>query len=210
MTVMPGARYDRFVEQIARVCQDDPGRRAALRRGLGRSPERAYTMHATVAQWLPDRTSTAEEFAHYAVAAMIAAQAREVTRQAGSEPTEGEQLGDGDAVAEDRPARNMQPVKQNLGASLAMAVRRPGAERRALSQDTAEKRLHLLVRQSLPGVHRHLPGVVRHVRTLGVAIDWSQLLYDLSRWEKHHDNVAKHWLQDFYRTLHTATATAKE
>jgi CRISPR system Cascade subunit CasB len=203
MTVAPGGKYDRFVEQIAKVCQDDPGRRAALRRGLGRPPERAYTMHATVAQWLPDRKSLAEEFAHYAVAAMIAAQAREATRQAASELAEGDQLGDDDAGADDQPARATRPARQSLGTSLALAVRRPGPERRALGQDAAEKRLHLLVRQSLPGVHRHLPGVVRHVRTLGVAVDWSQLLNDLSRWEKERDHVAKRWLQDFYRTLHT-------
>lgn len=192
----------RFVQHITQVCERDPGRRAALRRGLGRLPEQAYTMHAIVAPWLPDQPSRAQEYALYTVAAMIAA------NPAGKQPKEP----GGEAVrgpADDQLAEpdGSPDVRQSLGVSLGMAVRRPG---RGMNEDTAEKRLHLLVRQSLPGVHRQLPGVVRHIHTLGVAIGWPQLVVDLSRWSVARDAVAKRWLQDFYRTLHTNPSKESE
>lgn len=185
-------RYDEFVRGMIKACKD-PGQRAALRRGLGRPPEQAYTMHAIVARWLPERPWPATEFAYYGVAAMIAAQARPAER-------ERERL---DEDTGERPADDEWRIRKNLGVSVAWGAIRPDQDRRAVSKDTAEKRLHLLVRQGLPGVHQHLPGLVRHLRQLRVPVDWSQLIDDLSDWTRARDRVAKRWLQDFYRNLPT-------
>lgn len=173
-TQVPRAdKLARFVDHITTTCARDPGRRAALRRGLGRTPEQVWTMHAIVAPWLPERrylaAHRAAERAFYTVAALIAA------------TSEGEQPDD---------------AGQSLGATLAHAVRQ------GMNPDTAEKRLHLLVRQGMDGVHQQLPGLVRYIRSLGVAVDWAELITDLSRWgtTRGRDAVAKQWLQDFYRT----------
>jgi CRISPR type I-E-associated protein CasB/Cse2 len=179
---MSTAQAEQFVEAITKLCRSDPGRRAALRRGLRRRPEQASTMHATVARWLPDNPRPAQERAFYAIAAMLAAQppsARDQTT--GDEPT--------------APAAG--PV--SLGESLARAVRRPG---RGLAEGSAEKRLHLLTRQSLDGLHRQLPGVVHHLRQLDIPIDWATLMDDLTAWPYARDRIAKRWLQNFYTTLH--------
>jgi CRISPR system Cascade subunit CasB len=200
-------QYEPFITAIIKACNQSPGRRAALRRGLGRPPEQAPTMHAMVARWIPVNASPAVEHAYYSVAAMIAAQARQ--RQPDTEDSDDDQLAT--AVAEPAPAGDADPNlaeaarasadPRTLGASLALAVIRPGKGRRPLKADTAQKRLHLLVRQGFPGVHRHLPGVVHRIHTVGVTVDWCQLLHDLRRWDSWRDQVTKRWLQDYYRTL---------
>jgi CRISPR system Cascade subunit CasB len=187
--------YGKFVQHITQVCKRDPGRRAALRRGLGRPPEQAYTMHATIAPWLPNRPNRATEHAYYAVAAMIA-----------DHPSSNGQVAISDGIADSQNGgQSSEPAgetstRQSLGGLLGQAVCLPG---RALKKDTAEKRLHMLVRQNLSGIHRHLPGVVRHVGVLGVPIDWPQLIADLSQWTTDRDRIAKRWLQDFYRAVPT-------
>ena len=60
----PVAKYVRYVEKIDEYCRTDPGRRAQLRRGLRQTPERAVTMHAVVAPWLPDGVDAAKERAY--------------------------------------------------------------------------------------------------------------------------------------------------
>lgn len=185
------ARYDDFVAYIVKLCRA-PGSRAALRRGLGKSPEQAYTMHSMIAWRVPATAFPATERAYYAVAAMIAAQARDAIEESNDAlavPVE-EPSGDGELTPRD-----------SLGVSFARAVARDENDRRAMKYETAEKRLHLLVRQSLPGLHRHLPGFVRHLRGLDVPVDWAQLIDDLSWWDRSRDRIAKRWLQDFYRTV---------
>ncbi|EFC82262.1 type I-E CRISPR-associated protein Cse2/CasB [Parafrankia sp. EUN1f] len=88
----------------------------------------------------------------------------------------------------------------NLGRCLAQAInRRPGAERAAVYRRW-ESRLRLLCRQDLDGVHRHLPPLIRQLRADEVTIDWVRLTVDLARWGLYPDQVAKAWLQQFYRT----------
>jgi CRISPR system Cascade subunit CasB len=183
---MSAPHVEQFVQAITKICRSDPGRRAALRRGLRRRPEQAPTMHATVARWLPDNPRPAQERAFYTVAAMLAAQPPAAR---------------GPSRDEDEPAPNASR-RVSLGESLARAVRRPG---RGLAEGSAEKRLHLLTRQSLDGLHQQLPGVVRHLRQLDVAVDWVALTDDLTAWPYARDRIAKRWLQDFYTTLHKTT-----
>jgi CRISPR system Cascade subunit CasB len=193
--------YDAFVQYVSKVCAENPGQRSALRLGLGRPPEQAYTVHATVARWLPDGTRRAKEWALYAVASMIAAQPRSARQDPAEEDPTGEPtLGE----LPEQPAPQTSPKRRpSLGLAMGRAVTQTNRERRAMGQATAEKRLHLLTRQDLAGIHQHLPGAVQHIRTLGVPIDWTQLILDLGDWSFKRDQVAKRWLQDFYRTLPT-------
>jgi CRISPR system Cascade subunit CasB len=194
---------DRFVAYIGRICEE-PGRRAGLRRGVGHRPETAFRSHAYVAGWVVPGDSTdgrayeAKEWAYYAVAAMMAAQPGRARRdeEADSDPA------DADDAPTPAPADVPGPrLRTNLGVSLAQAVARGGTTQRVIAHDSAEKRLHLLTRQGLTGVHRHLPATVRHLRSANVPIDWAVLIVDLSRWATARDHVAKDWLQRFYRTL---------
>jgi CRISPR type I-E-associated protein CasB/Cse2 len=180
---MSAPHAEQFVQAITKICRSDPGRRAALRRGLRRRPEQAPTMHATVARWLPDSPRPAQERAFYAIAAMLAAQPPSARGQ----------------ISDDEEPTPATPRRVSLGESLAGAVRRPG---RALAEGSAEKRLHLLTRQSLDGLHQQLPGVVRHLRQLDIPVDWVALMNDLATWPRDRDRIAKRWLQDFYSTLH--------
>ncbi|MFG1918085.1 type I-E CRISPR-associated protein Cse2/CasB [Micromonospora sp. NPDC048898] len=185
---------DKFVAHIHSVCRTDAGRRAGLRRALRRPPEQAHTAHATVARWLPHQPTPAQEWAMYAVAAMIAAQPG---RQRDDQPNDEPAPPDAKTPIEKAAG----PVRRSsLGTALGMAVRHPQSPRQAMGEATAEARLHLLVRQNLTGVHQHLPALVRRIRSLGVPIDWAQLVRDLSWWGTDRDAIAKRWLQDFYRT----------
>jgi CRISPR system Cascade subunit CasB len=197
-------RPDRFVAYIRRICEE-PGRRAGLRRGVGHRPETAYRSHAYVAGWIPTGDSTdgraheATEWAYYAVAAMMAAQPGRARRdeEADTDPASADDDAPTPGLADVPGPR----VRTNLGVSLAQAVARGAATQRVIAHDSAEKRLHLLTRQGLAGVHRHLPATVRHLRSANVPIDWAVLILDLSRWATARDYVAKDWLQHYYRTL---------
>jgi CRISPR system Cascade subunit CasB len=187
----PLDKPDRFVARVQQLIAD-PGIRAALRSGLGRTPERAVRMHAVVAPWLPASTATATERAYYAVAALIAS---------GPRPRAGLGLADPVASADEAAATPSPSATSshrwysgNLGTALARA-----SETGTLDPDRAERYLHLLVRQRVDGLHRHLPRIVRRLQDSGVTIDWAQLLYDLAGWGSRRDEIAKRWLQSFHR-----------
>lgn len=221
----PAPRYQRYrayVDYINDRCAQ-PGVRAALRSGVRRTPEQAPRMHAAVAVWVPERASPAEERAYYAVASLIAAQprsARDQQRQAGNHAG---------APPEDDPAQPRRP--RSLGDALARLNARSheaenpessdgdtpatGAARRRGDDGTAsaalspmERRLHLLTRQGLDGLHRHLPAMIRQLRTRQVEVDWAQLLDDLAHWPLDRDKITKRWLQDYYRTTISAAGTS--
>jgi CRISPR system Cascade subunit CasB len=79
---------------------------------------------------------------------------------------------------------------------------------RGIGFDSAEKRLHLLVRQDIDGIHQQLPGLVRQVwSTTGASPDWARLLTDLASWRVKRDHITKAWLQAFYRTASPDTDT---
>lgn len=208
-------KYDNFVQHVMKICREQPGRRSALRRGVGRTPEQSYGTHAIVSPWFDGADSSRrydainpEEYALYSVAGMIAAQTRsgrdplgDETEDLETDPEHGAEPGE----ATSETGNGTRAVRRRtLGTALGLAVGKEHQARRAIGEETAEKRLHLLVRQDLHGVHRHLPRVVRHIGLLDVPIDWAQLIDDLRRWTPNGQRfVAKAWLQDFYRTLHT-------
>jgi len=199
------SRYDPFVAKIIQICRTEPRRRSELRRGLRLPPEKAVTMHAVVAPWLPDPNKREEERAYYTVAAMIAAQPRKARDPEATEETTIDGPTDlADAALSAGAAQQKPPNgRLNLGRSLAEAARRASSgQDRGIAEETAEKRLHLLVRQDLDGIHRQLPGVVGHLRALNVRVDWAQLMADLASWPRGRDRTTKEWLQTFYRTLH--------
>lgn len=178
---------DRFVGYITDRCDSDKGASSALRRGLRRTPDQATTMHRYVARWTESLGE--DEWAHYTVAALIASRPRK-TRNFAS--TDNGQEDEAHSQAEEDPAAS-KPRRPNLGATLAKLS---GSSDRL---DTVERRLHLLVRQGVPGMQRHLPGVIRLLASAQVSPDWGVLLRDLSRWRKDRDRIARSWLQDYYR-----------
>ncbi|GAA0986086.1 hypothetical protein GCM10009555_062740 [Acrocarpospora macrocephala] len=209
---------DKYVAHVRKQVKENPGRRSALRRSLGRPVEDdlARKAHSVVAPWLPaDRTRSAVEKAYYSVAALIAAQPRGRSAQHSpdtevepgretapavllpihNEPA-AEPGGEGETGDTGRPKKKAGRQTTSLGGTLGRAV----ADKK-LTADTVEARLHLLCRQNIPGLHRHLPGLVRRLATAEVEPDWGRLLRDLSRWEYERGQVTKWWLQDFYRAI---------
>ncbi|WP_030997677.1 type I-E CRISPR-associated protein Cse2/CasB [Streptomyces sp. NRRL F-5630] len=87
--------------------------------------------------------------------------------------------------------------RDSLGASFARAV---AVKDGGLREDGVEKRLNLLTRQSVAGLHRHLPATVRMVRATGAGVDFAALLSDLAGWPYRAKEIQRCWLQDYYRT----------
>ncbi|MEU6284807.1 type I-E CRISPR-associated protein Cse2/CasB [Streptomyces sp. NPDC047028] len=216
------ALYRKYVAEITARCGTDPGVRVALRKGLRRGLDDVSSLHRIVAPWLPQQRSEAEERAFYAVAAMISDRPRHsftiLTSDDESEP-DGQ---DRTATAENEPARSapenevqapahgqsaqVRTRRDSLGASFARAVA-ARAGQAGVRQDTAEARLNLLTRQSLDGLHRHLPGSVRLLRSHDIDIDFAVLLRDLAVWPQYSKAISRRWLQDFYR-IHNAAIEA--
>lgn len=219
------ALYRTYVEEITARCGADPGVRVALRKGLRRGLNDVGSLHRIVAPWLPEERGEAEERAFYAVAAIIADRPRhsftapdpdpdETTPEpdgqdlaaAGNEPNTSSTAGKEAVPAEGRkaPARAR---RDSLGASFARAVIAQGGQT-GVRQDTAEARLNLLTRQSLEGLHRHLPGIVRLLRAGDTDIDFAVLLADLAAWPRYSKAISRRWLQDFYRIRNSAIEAA--
>ncbi|MFD0857244.1 type I-E CRISPR-associated protein Cse2/CasB [Actinomadura adrarensis] len=170
-----------FVDHVHALCED-PGKRAALRSGLGRPLDRCHRMHQVIAAMVPDKRDNYQR-AYYAIASMIASlppQARGTSEEGG-------------------PAE-----KRDFGVCLAEGVGR------TMRESAAEARLNLLTRQSVEGVHRHLPAAVRVLADRPSAVDWAQLLLDLRDWDYSRDRTTRRWLQSFYRTRLKAEREAAE
>ncbi|MEV4251602.1 type I-E CRISPR-associated protein Cse2/CasB [Spirillospora sp. NPDC049652] len=168
-----------FVDTVHQLCSQ-PGNRAALRTGLGRPLDKCKRMHQVIAARVPRGTDD-QERAYYAIAAMIAALPPHARG----------------SVA--RPGTRA----RNLGVCLA-----EGVGRGALRETSAEARLSLLTRQSIDGIHRHLPSTARVLADSPTAVDWAQLLLDLRSWTDHRDRITRNWLQSFYRTRFQAEELA--
>lgn len=173
-----------FTRWVDRRSFEDPGVRSALRRGRGKDLDAVPFMHRFVAGWLTEEQlrDPDVERAYYTVASLIASQRREQYAAANS-------TGDGAPPASGRHGRS-------LGAAFADAVAKGDA---GLRESSAETRLNLLSRQSVDGLHRHLPGAVQLLRDRQVEVDWARLLVDLTRWRRHSGAVKRRWLQDYYR-----------
>ncbi|WP_051711667.1 type I-E CRISPR-associated protein Cse2/CasB [Streptomyces sp. NRRL S-350] len=211
-----------FATRIDERSHEDPGVRAALRRGVGKDVDAVPFMHRYVASWLTEEQTRSRDVqrAFYTVAALIAAQRRdqyaaakaETSRKSGSkdQPT-GEEAAAAEAAPDapgrpaDRPedkepgaAKRIPP--RSLGHAFAEGVLK-GGQAGGLRETSAETRLNLLSRQSVDGLHRHLPGAVRQLRDSDVEIDWARLLIDLCQWRRHSGAVKRTWLQDYHRAL---------
>ncbi|WP_084962970.1 type I-E CRISPR-associated protein Cse2/CasB [Thermoactinospora rubra] len=166
-------KADRYVTYLTEVFDREPGLRAAARRTLGRSIDDPMTRRAdvVVARWLPEVCPRAVETAYYTVAALMASQPRNSAKPKNASS------------------------KESLGRTLGQAVRH-----RDLNESGVEKRLHLLCRQEVDSLHRHLPTLIRQLTAKDIQPDWAKLLVDLGRWGHSRDRVVKEWLQDYYRT----------
>lgn len=224
---------------VADVQKADPARRAALRRGIGHPPQHSSVRaaHAIVARHLPRGADDSTEWALYAVAALIAAQPRPARDQDSATTSDRSAAADSAAAASGEPTVTNEPLGSRVGADITAdadtdpvlvtetAHRKPahinlGATLAAavltgrLKADTTEARLHLLCRQDLAGLHRHLPRLSAHLRSSQkpVPIDWVTLIADLAQWGPQRDLIAKQWLQSYYRAIdrgrqHTETDT---
>lgn len=200
------ATYAAFTARIERLCRTDPGARAALRAGLRRDLDhpRTRAMHRLLTPRLPEGCDDKTAQAHYTVAALIAAQPRHAfasDQEDDEDSTDEQETVKTQVLQEDGPdeeAASPEPTRYgpSFGASLGDAVMAKGASMR---MSAAESRINLLTRQSLRGIHLHLPGAVNQVRTTSVTIDWGQLLADLVDWPYQSGRISRRWLQDFYR-----------
>ncbi|MFD9692432.1 type I-E CRISPR-associated protein Cse2/CasB [Kitasatospora sp. NPDC059088] len=213
-----------FTARIDQRSHDDPGVRAALRRGVGKDLDAVPFMHRYVASWLTDEQARSRDVqrAFYTVASLIAAQRRDqyVAAKAGTptkgEPPKEEQRADeaapdarstpaappgpADGTDDGEPAAAKRVPARSLGHAFADGVLK-GGQGAGLREASAETRLNLLTRQSVDGLHRHLPGVARQLRGSDVEIDWAQLLVDLCQWRRRSGTIKRIWLQDYHRAL---------
>ncbi|OII63098.1 type I-E CRISPR-associated protein Cse2/CasB [Streptomyces sp. CC53] len=229
------AFYDAFTDRVREMCAN-PGTQQALRMGLGRTmDEMPSRTHAALLRHglIPERTSSVNKRAYYAVAALIAFRPRAERRadaaarqDAAARPeTDDRNPDDSDTfAAADEPQARVGQRKSVWGSSFGESLAGLTARRdrpAAVADSTAtvpslqqdkisgvEQRLHLLVRQDIDGVHRMLPPLVRQLGSAGLAVDYGRLLYDLVRWPHRRDDVALRWLEDYYRTLRRAERPA--
>ncbi|MFD9061837.1 type I-E CRISPR-associated protein Cse2/CasB [Kitasatospora purpeofusca] len=205
-----------FTAWIDLRSHDDPGARSALRRGAGKPVDKAPFMHRYVASWLSEEQLRDRdvERAHYTVAALVASQRRD--QYAAARGTDGEH----GSAADTAPLGQDGSDETDTTGTTTTAVLRPGRSlgrsfadglAAGLREASVETRLNLLTRQSVDGLHRHLPGAVRQLRERDVDIDWAQLLVDLCRWRRHSGAIKRRWLQDYYRTVQAGEErTARE
>ncbi|MEU8501557.1 type I-E CRISPR-associated protein Cse2/CasB [Streptomyces lavendulae] len=198
-TAERASREKNFVLWVQHLCAQDPGARAALRSGLRKDLDAVPRMHRFIAPYLPhDRTPLEVQQAYYAIASMIAAQPRPAPPAGPAATGEPDApAGSEEGVSAAAAPAGLPERGTSLGAAFAAAVG-PGREGR-MRESSAESRLNLLTRQSLPGLHRHLPAAVAHLRSLDVPVDFAQLLSDLAHWPRHSGRIARRWLQDYYR-----------
>lgn len=182
-------KAEELVREVRQLL-DSPADRAALRHSLGRPPKDAtLAVHRIIVRHLPDRQlDDATERAFYAIPAYIAAQPRQARDQ--------------DTAGAHTPGPGR---RQNFGESLARAAFRGGPN----ASSRMDARLQLLARQDLNGLHRQLPRLVQHLRADLVRIDWPVLIRDLARWGRDPRQVAKEWMQAYYRTSERLTAEKK-
>ncbi|MCX4851861.1 MULTISPECIES: type I-E CRISPR-associated protein Cse2/CasB [unclassified Streptomyces] len=189
-----------YTNWVERICREDAGARSALRSGLRKDLDSVQRMHRLVAPWLPDSCPADVERAYYTVAAMIAAQPRSTLAAPDHTATDPVQ------PDEQEPSPSTRWQRTSLGTAFATAVTEGPGREKEMRAGTAESRLNLLTRQSVNGLHRHLPASVGYLRSLGVDVDWAQLLDDISLWRHRSGRISRTWLQDFYRLRDKAAA----
>lgn len=181
-----------FVLKILDRCAEDRGARNALRSGSGKRLDQVPRMHRIISPllpaWVMERPDTQRHY--YAVASMIA-------------------LLSSDQIASARRRFDEQSrYGTSLGKTLADAV--ATGTKKGIRESSAETRITLLTKQSVEGLHRHLPSTIRQLQGADVAIDYARLLNDLNQWRRYRGDVTRRWLQDFYRTRFEADRKAAQ
>lgn len=181
---------EELVREVRKLIAANPADRAALRHSLGHAPgDVALGVHRIVVPHLPkEHLDDAAERAFYAVAAYMAAQSRDARDEEARDGTQASRAAD----------------RQNLGESLAQAVHGKG-----LNEKSIEPRLQLVARQDLDGLYRQLARLILYLRGRQVRIDWVALICDLARWDRYPKQVAKKWMQSYYRTSERLIAKQK-
>lgn len=185
------ARYLEYTGAIEKLCRENPGARGALRSGLRRDidHQRAQPMHKWLSTRIPENSSRTTVQAHYTIAALIAAQPRHSFARQEPEP------------AAEKEGQQETPDPKAAGSSTSFGrTLGDAASAGALRYSAAESRITLLTRQSVRGIHLHLPSPVHQVRTGGIPVDWARLLADLINWPYRSGRIVRLWLQDFYQT----------
>ncbi|MEU6131370.1 type I-E CRISPR-associated protein Cse2/CasB [Saccharopolyspora sp. NPDC047091] len=168
-----------------------PGRRAAVRSALGHEPgsPRTFRAYREISAFLTPELPKREEEAFLAVAAMMCAQPASNRKQ--------------DVTAADANEKESRRTR-TLGGSCALAVNRS-----EITEKSVEARLHQLCRGDSRGLHRQLPRLVHHLRGVGVEVEWTHLVDDLTRWDIDRERIAAGWLREFYQGLTARSTTQK-
>lgn len=220
-----------LVKEVQDSVRHRPGERAALRRSLGIAPAdlarvrpvacRVVVPHIAAfdnelgeERKLRPRQRDSLERSFYTVAALVAHQPRFAEDTDDEEPeAQGEAAETGEGGSATGQRRKEEEI--DLGVALAISALRQSSDRqgergdpRDLGSDQRwvapqEKRLHLLCRQDLDGLYRHLPRVMGLLRSQTVTPHWITLAGDLYAWGSpgSRDRIAKKWLDSYYRTL---------
>lgn len=194
--------YEQFSADIAALCRT-PAVRVAVRAGRGRSVKDCLDAPGVLRRLAHGHGAAR---AHYTVAALIAlADPLAHLRTPASQSAVTGPAPDPAAVADADPApepaldayqSGVWRRRPNLGATLALAVRRGG-----WSETRTEDLLRVLVRVGEDQLHRRLPALAERLVRDGFTPDWPVLLDDLARRPFDRNEVATAWQDSFYLAL---------
>lgn len=185
------AAFVRRLEQLAPSPggRDDPvarAKRAALRRGLGKSPGEAPEVLPVLIPLLSGATTAQEQTIAFAIGPLFAAYPRPY--EPGSLPGPRSDFG-ASVRALDRALRHR-------------ARDAEGAERASSeeSRHTAlERRFVVILDSAFDDLPVRLRSFVRMFAANDVPVDWLQLTRDLARWDDRHRRVQLNWANSFWR-----------
>ncbi|PRW64771.1 type I-E CRISPR-associated protein Cse2/CasB [Actinopolyspora mortivallis] len=195
-----------MVEHLRTQVLPVPGRRAQVRAALGNRPGDPRTFHALreIAVFLPADEDEAPEVerAFLTVAAMLCAQtARSRTQDLNTDNDDTDSTTTQEQDSETTPSKeehnSSSSQSLSLGASCARSVTSG-----LTKQTTMEQRLEALCRANTEELHRQLPRLISHLRSLRIEVDWVDLVEDLALWHRHRQRVRDRWARDFFRNLH--------
>jgi len=183
MNITP-ATHHKFITHLERLVREkDRGALATLRRGLGKPPGTVREMDRYILHDLPADITETQENAYYLVGALFAYWHQ----------------GKDNFVA-NAPA--------NLGESLRLLVDRDSAEtgNRENAEKRIERRLVALLnchRDDLPDHLRHIIGLLKSKE---IAVNWTQLLWDVQNWQWESREVQRKWARRFWHGYDRGTS----
>ncbi|MFJ9446383.1 type I-E CRISPR-associated protein Cse2/CasB [Kitasatospora sp. NPDC101235] len=171
-------RFDTYMAVVRQACSTPAGR-AALRDGLADDFRHRWPLYRHLLRHgqIPSAPDRDNELPYLLVASLYAL-------HDAPNPT-----------TTNRPDKQPRPSRpwRNLGWSYRTAV-----DRHLLASDHAESDLNSLAQLTLTSLYRALPGVVGQLRAQHVPVEWPVLLRDLTRWQRHGDEVRIAWARAFY------------